>query len=308
MKIFRVINAVLLALCFLLFLKWVFRNYGFLTSIITFGLIFLSPWIIKFGHNLWWAFWSFYIPFLTMLLVYEKNYPNTKKFSPAKIFLFMYFAVFLKCFFTGFEFISATLMAAFSPIVYYLILEKETFKKTVITFVKNSIAALMGVITAMVILILQIKVKEGFFMNGINHIINSYLIRTTLDPAKEIPMSTGEILKQYIFEGYPFPLHTLIGIKLSFATLLTVILIFSMLILYLSKDRHKIIALLAATLFSVLAPLSWFLIFKEHAATHPFLNYVVWYIPFLLYGFIIIGLGISLIIKPIINKINKQSI
>ena len=47
---------------------------------------------------------------------------------------------------------------------------------------------------------------------------------------------------------------------------------------------------LTATLWvSLLAPLSWFVIFKGHSAIHTHMNPIVWYMPFLLFGFILTG-------------------
>lgn len=63
----------------------------------------------------------------------------------------------------------------------------------------------------------------------------------------------------------------------------------------LNNDRNNNTALVITTLISILAPLSWFVIFKEHAVVHMILDYIVWYIPFLLYAFAAIGQAIHLL-------------
>ncbi len=42
-------------------------------------------------------------------------------------------------------------------------------------------------------------------------------------------------------------------------------------------------------LVSVLAPLSWFVIFKAHSYLHAHLNFIVWQLPFAILGFAMCG-------------------
>ena len=56
-------------------------------------------------------------------------------------------------------------------------------------------------------------------------------------------------------------------------------------------DCRPLIALIAATWFSVLAPLSWLVIFKAHAQVHS-LDVIVWHMPFIPFGFALCGLSV----------------
>jgi hypothetical protein len=49
-------------------------------------------------------------------------------------------------------------------------------------------------------------------------------------------------------------------------------------------------ALLAATWFSLLAPLSWFVLFKAHSYIHTQINFILWQMPFTIFGFAFCGL------------------
>jgi hypothetical protein len=51
------------------------------------------------------------------------------------------------------------------------------------------------------------------------------------------------------------------------------------------------LALVGATWFSILAPLSWFVIFKAHAYVHPHMDYIAWHMPFVLFGAAVLGLA-----------------
>jgi len=48
-------------------------------------------------------------------------------------------------------------------------------------------------------------------------------------------------------------------------------------------------ALVGTTWFSILAPLSWFVLFKAHSDVHTHMNFLVWQMPFTLFGFAVVG-------------------
>lgn len=122
--LFRLLNGFLLTLCIFLFIGWCKRNYGMISSIIIYILIFFSPWIMYMGGSLWWSVWTYYLPFLTMLLLLEKKHNSPSKVSENKIFFCLFTAVFLKHLLFGFEFVTTILLAIYPPIVYYYWIEK----------------------------------------------------------------------------------------------------------------------------------------------------------------------------------------
>jgi hypothetical protein len=60
------------------------------------------------------------------------------------------------------------------------------------------------------------------------------------------------------------------------------------------REKQCSIALIIATWFSILAPLSWFVIFKAHSYIHTHMNYIVWQMPFTLLGFAVCGLVVKI--------------
>jgi hypothetical protein len=56
-----------------------------------------------------------------------------------------------------------------------------------------------------------------------------------------------------------------------------------------APERRTSAALLAATWFSLLAPLSWFVLFKAHSFIHTHMDAIVWHMPFVLLGFAVVG-------------------
>jgi hypothetical protein len=47
--------------------------------------------------------------------------------------------------------------------------------------------------------------------------------------------------------------------------------------------------LIVATWYSILAPLSWLVVFRQHATEHFALDQIVWVMPFVLYGAALVG-------------------
>ena len=54
------------------------------------------------------------------------------------------------------------------------------------------------------------------------------------------------------------------------------------------------LALVAMTWFSILAPLSWFVVFKAHSFIHTHMNFIVWQMPFTIFGFAVCGLAVKM--------------
>lgn len=288
LMVFRGINALLVALVFILFAGWVYRNFGFIASLCTLILIFFSSWLNTYAHNLWWVLWNFYLPFLTMLLVLERRHHSPEKMSEWKILAWLFLAVFIKCFFTGFEFITTTLAAAICPIVYYFYIERKTFVQFLLFAVKAGICMIVAVLAQMTILITQIKFLEGSFSDGINHIIMSFTKRT-----EAVEVSHLDVLKMYL-QNDTFSLGFLPNtIQFYFGSFILIALTIGIVLFIKEKNDRKTCALLLTSLFSILAPLSWFIVFKQHSYEHPHMDYIVWYLPFMLYTFSLTGVAVE---------------
>lgn len=304
LQIFRAINSFLTALCFVLFLGWCYRNFGFISSFVTFLLLFISPWVNNFAHNLWWSLWCFYLPFLTMLLLLEKRHKQPESISEKKILLFVFLAMFVKCVFNGFEYITTTMLAIIVPVVYYYVLEKKSFLSFFVFSFKTGMCALFAVLAEMIILIIQLRALTGSFSVGVDHIVSSFFRRTTRETiAGDLPsFSYPEVIQKYLGNN-AFDLGFANGLTIPFGLVILFVLL-GCVVLYiaLSKKKVEYRALAITVLFSLLCPLSWLIIFKQHATEHPHLDYIVWYIPFLLLGFLGMGVLFSTLVNAVIRK------
>jgi len=64
---------------------------------------------------------------------------------------------------------------------------------------------------------------------------------------------------------------------------------------------NKLTALSLALWFSLLAPLSWMVIFKGHSYIHTHMNFITWHMPFTILGFGLMGAFLSLLVATIYN-------
>ena len=56
-----------------------------------------------------------------------------------------------------------------------------------------------------------------------------------------------------------------------------------------TERRQQDLALIWTTWFSILAPLSWYVIFKAHSYIHTHMSFLLWQMPFTFFGFAVFG-------------------
>ncbi len=101
----------------------------------------------------------------------------------------------------------------------------------------------------------------------------------------------------------PFTYETIISsTQTNYAVFILAFIFFSILLVILIISSHHVDikkkwAVLLTTWYSVLAPVSWFIVFKAHASNHPSLDYIVWQMPYMFLGLALIGFTISLLYK-----------
>jgi len=252
-QLFRIINCALLASCFLLFLGWVHRNFGWIASVILFILLFLSQWIVLFcGNGLWWALWSFYLPFIIPLLFLEKRHQHPDRTLDTRIYLWIALTIFLKCFLTGFEFITTTLCIPICPIVYYHILGKKTFKSLSISMLKSSLAIIGGVFIYMLAYTLQLSTLFGNLSDALDYLHQSYVTRTEFTDDSFVGNVKYILLTYMSGESFSWGFFQF-GFKFKFLYTFIIIFLFNIIVHHLAKitESRKYRALLATDRKSV---------------------------------------------------------
>lgn len=286
-KFFKFLAAIISASILSIFLLWVLDVFGLFTTLMSLLLIVLSPWLTVAGGHLFWMFGTIYIPFLIPLILLHKE-SKGRELSFRLWFLSIALAVLFKCLFTGFELITTTLVMMTMPVFFYALWQKWRPRLFVRRFFTASLAGILGVIACTVILSIQIAQVDGGMQKGWEHIQHRLLFRTypsgenipqKIKDTVKVPMTT--VIKTYL-GGRALSLPTGSGhYSLSFGGLLLFFAVISAMIFVTSRSG-PLTALTITTWISILAPLSWFIIFKSHSVRHPHLDYLAWYMPTLL--------------------------
>jgi hypothetical protein len=320
LNLFHGLTALLSAILMAILLLWFYREFGFWAGTTALMGAVFSQWLTVFGRNLWWSIWAFYLP-LAMVLYYLQRTGGMAKLRLTRFGLLVFFAVLIKCFFNGFEYITTTLIMMVVPLVYFSILESAGWKKFftgMLTAVSASIPAILASMTA---LCFQIAAVEGSFAKGVDHIVFSLLRRSYADPnlfpadyAASLTASPVDVVITYL-KGIYLDLNNyfaapnawaaqyMFQIRYLYLILLFAVMSAGLLVLlrseYAARLRRSGRALIAALWFSLLAPLSWLIIFKAHSYVHTFMNNLVWQMPFTLFGFAVCGLAIRAAVQAI---------
>jgi len=290
------------AAIFTLFLAWVQRRFGWAAALFTLVTICFSQWVTAFGRNLFWVLGAFYVPFVAALWHLEKYDARVKR--PLRVtFWLMFSAMLLKCLLNGFEFITTTLVMAVTPWVFYAVAERWSWRKFVQRAAVASAGALTATIAALALLAVQLSAVMGSLGAGFQYILFSFGKRAhgsseNFDPIfqQSLDSSLWDVLSTY-WNSYAFyiahwfdsPLWQMMT-RFSFGFFVIVFAVVSY-VVFSSKRirqfpafRRQQVALTVMLWVSLLAPLSWFVIFKGHSYLHAHMNPIVWHMPFMLLG------------------------
>jgi hypothetical protein len=171
-------------------------------------------------------------------------------------------------------------------------------------------------------------VVEGSFADSLNHILFSLGKRTYADPAlfpqdfqSSLQASLPDVMVPYLM-GWFFNLNNWLIVPSAFVTrylfkiryfYLIGLFFIAGFVLWLadrrlrhrSSDRRNL-ALIWTTWLSLLAPLSWFVIFKAHSSIHTHINFLVWQMPYTLFGFGLTGVAARRIVERLWGWLKKR--
>ena len=307
LKLFRGFTALASALVIGIIVSVSIREFGWLSGILILLFSAFSAWTILPAGTIFYNYWSFYLPpLLTTYLLAEAE--NKNNFESKKIYSVIFITVLMKIVLSGFDFVTTVLVMTTVPFIFFSIYHKWDWKLLLERLIKTGLVLLSATLTGLLILSLQIITSTGDLQSAGSHIFDRLAIYTIENPAifDEVEAS-GKISALAVTASY-FIIPA-ITVHLQSATvqvlywhLVLVFLLFSTTFFL----RHRLtdqvfpmrgIALAAATWYSLLAPLSWFVIFKKHSFIHTHVNPVVWQMPFTLLGLALCGFVITELFK-----------
>jgi hypothetical protein len=307
---------------------WFSKEFGlYLGFFVLFSTV-LSQWLTVFGRSLWWSIWAFYLPMLTVMyfLRYRPVRGNRSTVAFGAVVLG---SVLAKCFVNGYEYITTTLVMMMVPFVYYSILRKSSIGRFARGGLVAATAACLGLLLASVILSIQISAATEGSVGGLEHFLGALRKRTYADPsrysgalAESMEVAPTDVILGYLSGTYldlsndsPSDSSTegKTEVQVRYYTLIGLYLAASGSVVALNRrwpaaiEPQGSIALVGATWFSILAPLSWFVIFKAHSFLHTHMNFLTWQMPFTIYGFAVCGLAVWWAVMVLIRRPWRES-
>lgn len=291
--VFRMLNSLALSILLTLFLVWSKKKFGIAIAVTAFVLLLPNYWIFLYGKSTWWCNWVYFLPFVYGLFFFEKNTtPDFKKYMAVFSSLF-----FIKFWFTGFEFITVFLISSSVPYLYYRF--ENTFSFYLQFIKRHFIVVIIPLSLSVLFQMYQFYLLSGDFKDGISHLIDAFGRRSSSGYSYGENMSYLTVLKKLHADiiarylGNSFINKEIFFIKFPFAVILLAGL-FCSVILYRKNIERKLIWI---TWFSIAAPFSWFILFKEHAHIHTHIDFFIWYCPFILLLILLISLTLNSFFK-----------
>lgn len=315
LSVFYILTALLSAIAITAIVAWFYEAFGGWIAICVAGSAVISQWLTVFGRNLWWSLWAFYLPMIFVMFFLKRHgSPANRQFLTLSVLIFI--SVSIKCFINGYEYMTTTLLMMLTPVIYYAILNKWNSPQ----YVKVLLAAVAGsgvaIFFSLIMLCFQIGAVKGGFPDGVAHVFYSIGKRThgeagDFPPIYAASLEAGTIevvtlylkgvffdLNNYISSANRFVSHILL--KVHYAELISLFLLMSGLLLFLRRNtaqKQQDLALIWTTWFSVLAPLSWYIIFKAHSYIHTHMSFLLWQMPFTFFGFAVLGSAVIALAK-----------
>jgi len=328
LPLFYLLTSTLTATALTLIILWLYCELGFSAALFAACSMILSQSLTCFGRDLWWCMWAFYLPMIALMYFFKNKRIQTDTHL-LRLGLLCFCAVSIKCFINGFEYITTTLIMMVIPFIYYSMRDRVRIS----SFLKGIIIAITGsflaIFLSLTILAFQVGAAKSNMRDGFQYIVYTFGKRTHGN-ANNYPDSITSSLKSSTsivvvrsVSGSFFNLNNYLTVsnefisrylfKIRYLYLILFFLGISFFILY-SKDKHalpkqrqKNRAFVYATWLSILAPLSWFIIFKAHSHMHVHMNFILWQMPFTFFGFAVCGLAAGLLFSNTKSKVQNQA-
>jgi hypothetical protein len=315
LRLFHALTSLFSAITLTAIVWWFYLEFGLTVALFVLASAIFSQWLVVFGRNLWWSIWAFYLP-MTVVMHYLRSKLEAMNIRLFRIGVIVCSVVFIKCLFTGYEYITTALVMMTVPLVYYGMLIRWSLRKFLIVLFTTAVGSCLAIFLTFLILCFQIAAVKGSFLDGVNHIAYSFAVRTHANPqafpseyTSSLESGTAQVVAGYLrgtyFDANNYLPRSKFLPKFYYYRLMLVFAVMSA-VLYFGGNRsvtqdekRKRLALIVATWFSILAPLSWFVIFKAHSYMHFHMNFIVWQMPFVLFGFAVCGLAVKSLLSDL---------
>jgi hypothetical protein len=304
-KLFRAGMALVSAMTFALISIWLGNEFGWLAGIPTLVFVGFSEALIRSAGSIYWNLWVFYLPFMVNTILLNDN-SRKQAYPTARLLWLNYFLCLLKILMNGFEGITTFMVMTTVPFIYYAYLEKWDWKTLLGRIIGLGGILIAATVTGLTILSIQIALSEGNLSASFRYIWDAFNRRAIGNPneyggllADSMRASIFQVISKYLgLEAFTFHVHDMIY-KVTFLQVILFYAFFSTIFIIRyraqssSRLHRKGWSLVIATWYSILAPLSWFIVFKPDAYLHTSIYLMLWHMPFTLLGISVCGFVIS---------------
>jgi len=302
-QVFRGITATASALTFGLIFAFITTEFGLLAGVFTLLFSAVSIWLVLPAGTIFWNLWAFFLPLIACTYLLADS-ARTGKYRAVKIYIILFAAILIRILLSGFDLMTTELVMSTVPIVFYAINEGWGWKKFIERFIKISIALSAATVAGLLIMSMQIASADGNSTNVFAYIENrfgshfagnsEYYLSGNIEATK---IGIFEVTGKYlVMPAINLRLPGPDG-QILYWHLIVLFTAFTGLYFLLHKKQEgyprKAIALIISTWFSILAPLSWYILFRPHSIIHTHVNTMGWQMPFTLLGFALCGFVIS---------------
>jgi hypothetical protein len=305
-KLFRGFTALTSAMVLGLILAALAVEFGILSGLLTLVFTVFSMWIVLPAGSIFWDLWAFYLPFAAGAYLLADS-ARKYEYNSARIHSVLFITVLTRFLFSGFDMTTTVLVMTTVPFVFHGIYHKWDGRTFVVRMVKVGIVLTAATLTGLVILLLQIIANEGSIARASEYILNRFSSHTggnyeyfTNQEVEVRTISAFEVLSKYLLMPAIDLRFRNISVHVLYWHLLVVFALFTLISISMHRIGsqrlnipRKTLALMSATWYSILAPLSWYVLFKPHSFIHTHVNTMAWQMPFTILGFALCGLVIT---------------
>jgi hypothetical protein len=262
--------------------------------------IVFSEWMTLPAGSIYWNLWAFYLPFVILILLLTKA-AAAKQYPAGKIHLAVFGAALIKVLFNGFEAITAAFLMITVPLVYYAVRDKWEWNIFAARMLRLGLVLAVVVALGVVILSIQIAAHDKGFSGSYTYILET-LNRRAIGSPEDYPvyaesMEVGILAVIWKYLNIHALTLTLFqwSWQLTYLHLVAVFAVVTALFFLPKRFRmeaptfNKGQALIAATWYSISAPLSWLILFKPTSYIHDTIFPIIWQMPFTLLGVALVG-------------------
>lgn len=293
-----------------------YLEIGLLASLILVSTIVLSQWLIVSGRNLYWVTGLMYAPMVAVFIAHKYE-ELAGAVNLRMLYIIVVILTFIKSA-AGYEFISTLLIATTSPVIYFAVKNKWSLSRAIKRVGYIGIFGCLGFVIALSCHIIQLNIATGDVNEALRIVLDKIVLRTHGNPADFVntpfygSQMAGilEVVNIY-WNGVAVSLES-IGFHsfkiINFEDLVLIFLIATALAFLdgemvpeFESARYKLFGLVGATWFSLLAPVSWYVLAKSHSHIHGHINHILWHMPFTIFGFALVGYVIALLAGNLIK-------